>query len=129
VKSGGPVKLTEAQIERQITDFLALDDWRAIKTEASATSPRGGRVERGTPDVLYIRYRWEASTRRPLPLCEAMWIEHKAPGGKVSQHQRDWHQAERARGALVVVATEDFAPSLDGFAAWYRQSGIMRRKI
>jgi hypothetical protein len=57
-----------------------------------------------------------------------MWVEHKRAGGVVRPHQLAWHEAERARGALVVVATEDFEPSLDGFIEWYRVSGLLRRK-
>ena len=119
--------LTEAQIERQITDFLALEGWRAIKTNPCSDKSRGkGFGEIGMPDVLYLRY---GSKDCFVPgLAEVMWIEHKRPGGKVSPHQADWHYAERARGALVVVATQDFAPHFDGFHAWYLVSGLLRRQ-
>ena len=113
--------LSEAHIERQISDWLALDGWRAIKTEASATSPRGGKCEAGTPDVLYIRYS-------PKPYAEVMWIEHKAGSRLATEIQHRWHAKERVRGALVVVANEDFPASLEGFHRWYRGSGLLQRE-
>ena len=58
-----------------------------------------------------------------------MWIEHKSPTGRAAPHQKAWHAAERARGALVLVAGEDFPASIDGFMEFYRRSGLMRRKL
>ena len=126
------MKLTEAQIERQITDWLALDDWRALKTNPCSDKARGkGFGEVGMADVLYIRYMVELLAPR-MPEWDAqahvMWIEHKRASGVVRPHQLAWHEAESARGALVVVATEDFEPSLDGIIEWYRVSGLLRRK-
>lgn len=114
--------LSEAHIERQITDFLALDGWRALKTDPCSDKSRGkGFGEIGMADVLYIRYRDEC------PLADVLWVEHKRPGGVVTLAQKIWHRAERARGAFVAVATEDFLPSLGGFQHWYRITGLLRR--
>lgn len=124
------MKLSESDIERQITDLLALDGWRAIKTDPCSDRARGkGFGEKGMCDVLYVRYHPDALTLGDRQACDVMWIEHKKPGGKVSPHQAAWHQAERARGALVVVATVDFEPSVDGFLAWYRKSGLARGQL
>ena len=40
-----------------------------------------------------------------------------------------WQSAERERGALVIVLGEDCEASIDGWLGWYRQSGLMRRKL
>lgn len=131
--------LSEAHIERQITDFLGLDGWRALKTDPCSDKSRGkGFGAIGMADVLYIRYRDPAVNIRSFPSVlpltvpeisssQVMWVEHKRRGGRVSMEQKTWHRAERARGALVVVATEDFAPSLEGFQNWYRFNGLVRR--
>ncbi len=44
-----------------------------------------------------------------------LWIEFKSPGKKPQQHQLAWHEAERARGALVVVVDH-----YETFRDWYR---------
>jgi hypothetical protein len=124
--------LSEAHIQCQITDFLALDGWRRLKTDPCSDRARGkGFGEKGMCDVLYIRYEERDGNGGLTPLAnshaQVLWIEHKKVGGKVSAHQEAWHRAERARGALVVVATKDFEPSLDGFLLWYRRSGLLRR--
>ena len=45
------------------------------------------------------------------------------------QHQVAWHQRERARGALTLLAGVDFPATIEGFAEWYRASGLMRRAL
>ena len=141
--------LTERQIERQITDYLALDNWRCIKTDPVSDRARGkGFGELGMADCLYLRYRpipYEVHVDGPVPdlppgnfgyfapvvpcQAEVMFIEHKRPGQKPKQHQLRWHEAERACGALTLIAGVDFEASLDGFMAWYKTSGLMRRRI
>ena len=129
-----PLKLSEADIEKQITSFLALDGWRALKTNPCSDKARGkGFGEVGMADVLYIRYgsRIRAFPWSSLSVEDAadqvMWIEHKSGDKKATQHQREWHAAERWRGALVVVANEDFKADLESFQEWYRGSGLLRR--
>jgi hypothetical protein len=121
-----PRRRLEAELEQQCTDFLALDGWRSLKTDPPQL--RGlGVIEKGIPDRLYIRYH-EMPHREIDPLADVLWIEFKAPSGRVSQAQSDWHMAERARGALVWVARENFGASCEEFIAFYRASGLLRRK-
>lgn len=97
--------------------------------------------ERGMADRLYIRYETDWWTNpccddplhkpsiKQLSRAEVLWIEWKRLGGKAAPHQREWIAAERARGALVLLASEDFEATPEGFLVWYRGSGLMRRKI
>ncbi len=83
-------------------------------------------------DYLYIRYQADGRTPH-LPLlrriAEVMWIEWKSKRGKAAEHQKRWHAAERARGAFTLIAGEDFPKTIEGFQAWYRASGLMRRNL
>ncbi len=126
--------ISEAQIQNTCTDWLALDGWRAIVTDPPHM--RGlGVTEKGIPDRLYLRY----TTPNPLRLfnllptalasCELFWCEWKRKGGKAATHQRAWIETERARGALVWIAGEDFPASIEGFMEHYRHSGLCRRKL
>ena len=40
----------------------------------------------------------------------------------------NWHTKERARGALTLIAGEDFPASVAGFIGWYQQSGLQRNR-
>lgn len=140
MKTKAAPRPTEAQIEKAISDLLELDGWRALKTDPVSDRARGkGFGEKGMADHLYIRYRDPAITRdfqTDLPLsidqiarAEVMWIEHKQPKGVVADHQRTWHVAERARGALSLLAGVHFTATVEGFWDWYRASGLMRKDI
>jgi hypothetical protein len=128
-------KVSEADIERTCTGWLALDGWRGLKTDPVSDRARGrGFGELGMADYLYIRYGMEGPPPpEQLPYdrawCQLLWIEFKSKRGKAAEHQKHWHAAERARGALVLVAGEDFPKSIEGFQTWYRDSGLMRRNL
>lgn len=126
--------LRERDIEKACSDFLALDGWRRICTDPPRM--RGlGVQEKGIADCLYIRYRPRYEQFGPctnverlnLSASEVMWIEWKRPRGVTSKHQTAWHVAERARGALTLIASVDFPPTYDGFVEFYRKSGLLRR--
>lgn len=123
--------LYEKDIARVITDYLELDGWRAIKMEAISRREWGkGTGEKGQPDYLYIRYGPTGDIPKDCieraMYTQAMWIEHKRKTGKVAAHQHAWHAAERARGALTLIAGIDFTASTDGFMDWYENSGLLR---
>lgn len=132
MKSKGP---SERQIEEACDDLLMLDGWRIIKTDLPHL--RGlGVQEKGMPDRCYLRYEKEGPPPPPADVfpydyawCQHLWIEWKKRGGKAAEHQKAWHAAERARGALVLVAGEDFPASVDGFLSWYNGSGLALRKF
>ena len=121
----------ESHIEETCSEWLALDGWRSLKTDPVSDRGRGkGFGELGMADRLYIRYEKQACPpTMDIGTSQVMWIEYKSKNGKAKQHQKDWHYVERMRGALVLVAGADFAPSIESFQRWYRASGLMRRKI
>jgi hypothetical protein len=138
-----PDTRSEAQIEADCTKLLEEDGWRALRTDPVSDRGRGkGFGEIGMADHLYIRYGprpyqiWKGQQKvnddpwMDVTRCQAeiMWIEFKRPGEKAQKHQRAWHTAERARGALTLIAGEDFPATVEGFREFYAKSGLMRRK-
>lgn len=124
---------SEAALEQTCTNILIQDGWRYLKTDPVSRRAHGkGFGELGMADGLYIRYRSSPPSclgcTVPAEFCrsEVMWIEWKREkGGVVADHQRDWHTAEREKGALVLVAGEDFPATIEGFCDWYQRSGLM----
>lgn len=126
------IKVSEVQIQKAADDFLELDGWRYVETDPKHL--RGlGVSEKGIPDRLYLRYGFNPKTMYgSIPAkstTQILWVEHKRKKGKAAQHQKDWHETERARGALVLVAGIDFEASLEGFVEWYEKSGLQRKKV
>lgn len=136
-KKGKP-RLSEADVTKQVCDFLSYEGWRSVRMNVGGATYRtltnetgwdsGGEVvdryvqfgEPGQPDWLFIRYgrqNRDFSHARPwIRYAEKLlWIEFKAPGKKPSAGQIDWHEAERARGALVMVVD-----NYEVFRDWYR---------
>jgi hypothetical protein len=121
----------ESLIEAECTKILEEDGWRALRTDPVSDRSRGkGFGEVGMADHLYIRYRpmaahpeWRVVATVP---ADVMWIEFKRPGEKAKKHQALWHIKERARGALTLIAGEDFPATIEGFREWYRKSGLQR---
>lgn len=131
--------LSEAHIEATCTEWLSWDGWRAIETDPKHL--RGlGVSEPGIPDKLYLRYAYSApakhlvdymnpSFRARADASQVMWIEWKRKGGKAGHKQKEWHERERARGALTLIASEDFPASIEGFCSWYQKSGLQRKSL
>jgi hypothetical protein len=110
----------ESLIEAECCKLLEEDGWRILKTDPVSDRGRGkGFGEAGMADSLAIRYGRQ-------PAAEILWIEWKAPGGRVKKHQTSWHARERARGAMTAIAGVDFPASVQGFKAWYAASGLQR---
>ena len=155
-KRFAPPKVSEAQIQQTCCEMLALDDWRRVRTDMKQLRGMGVQ-EPGMADDLFIRYcpsPYEihmdgVDPNNPRAIgwwkkgleCQAqvMFIEWKridpragrdgVRSTKASQKQQDWHTLERKRGALTLIAGEDFSASIEGFREWYRASGLMRNKI
>ena len=137
-------KLNEAHIQRTCTEYLELDGWRSLRTDPMSRRDWGkGFGELGMADYLYIRYHprsYEFHHDREVPngiggwdkgvtaQAVVMWIEWKRIGGKPTIAQAEWHKAERAHGALTLVAGVDFPASIEGFMGWYRTSGLLRNQ-
>ncbi len=131
------MKLRESAIQDTCADWLALDGWlRRIKTDLRHLRGMGVQ-EKGIPDDCFIRYNpldasrraacWGMTEHQLRAEAEVLWIEWKARDGVVGQKQAEWHQLERARGALVWVAKQDFPATVEGFQDWYRKSGLLQR--
>lgn len=128
------MKLTEAQIEKACSDILSWDGWRSLKTDPVSRREWGkGFGEPGMADRLYIRFMFTnpmwLDNHLGRSAARVMWIEWKSARGKPKPHQTRWHEAERARGALTLIAGVDFPASIEGFTEWYKRSGLMRRTI
>jgi hypothetical protein len=130
-----PSPKSEAELERICTQVLEMDGWRSLKTNPVSRRARGaGFGELGMADYLYIRYpdpRLPMGTQKCMKMghlgpCDVMWIEWKRQGGLPEEHQIKWIVAERNRGALVLLAGQDFPATVDGFCAWYESSGLKR---
>jgi hypothetical protein len=126
--------LKEADIARTCSDLLQADGWRMLITDPVSNRALGkGFGEIGMADRLYIRYRVHAGLGqidKPL-YADVMWIEWKRTvrgrATKPTPAQMAWHTAERARGALTIIAGVDFPASIDGFQSWYKASGLVRK--
>lgn len=124
--------ITEAHVQKAVTDLLVLDGWRAIRTDPVSDRSKGkGFGEVGMPDYLYVRYflngarlSGEVNNVKAFSLVNLLWIEFKKPGAEPKPHQLEWHAAERARGALVFVVD-----SIDDFIRWYAASGLARKVL
>jgi hypothetical protein len=143
--------VTEREIQETCSAFLELDGWRRVRTDMRQLRGMGVQ-EKGMADDLFIRYaasevryvgNLDLGKGRPSWIGPAtvLWIEWKRERGSTSLnpkralftkaekakiHQRAWHAAERARGALTIILGEDCPASIDGFTAWYAESGLLR---
>lgn len=119
----------EKHVQQAVTQFLELDGWRPLRTEHAIERNERGDFkrkvgEKAMPDYLYIRYCRHISSMCPddCPDASVLWIEFKRPGEQPRTEQVQWIEAERRRGALVMVVDD-----IDQFIAWYRTSGLQRR--
>ena len=135
-------EILESSIQRECVKLLEQDGWRALRTDPVSDRGRGkGFGELGMADYLFVRYDGMSNVleiSEPIPeatevcvqsLCQVLWVEFKRPrGGVVSKSQTDWHNKERARGALTWIASQDFPATVEGFREHYEASGLMRRE-
>lgn len=124
----------EADIERTITEWLALDGWIGLKTNPVSNRARGaGFGEVGMADYQYRRFQYLPGTLPSTILwraqCELFWIEFKQPKGVHGRHQIAWQDRENARGAQVLALGRNVSATIEAVQEWYRRSGLMRRKI
>lgn len=127
---GPPPK--EAEIQNACAMILEYDGWRRLRTDpVSRREWAKGFGEPGMADDLFIRYGYfeDLNLTYRHVLAEVMWIEWKRKGGSAAEHQIAWHVLERKRGALTLIAGQDFEASVEGFKAWYQLSGLQRRSV
>ena len=137
--------VSEAQVEETCTQWLALDGWIALVTDPKQL--RGlGVTEPGIADKQYRRAgHCGLSDKQLIALFPAMtiyeiraesdlmFVEWKrvraGKATKTSVKQDAWHAKEKLRGFLTLRAGIDFQATIREFQEFYRQSGLMRRKI
>lgn len=142
--------MKESTIQETCCAWLALDGWRRIRTDMKQLRGMGVQ-EKGMADDLFIRYHGftgqfiHAAVANPecQSQSEALWVEWKRERGSTSLnpkralftraekamiHQKAWHAAERARGALTVILGEDCPATIEGFMDWYTDSGLLRKQ-
>ncbi len=128
-----PVEWPEHLIEAECTRLLEQDGWRALRTDPVSDRGRGkGFGEPGMADHLYIRYTpfySQSPDGHYMSSSHTLWIEFKAAKGKPKKRQIEWHEIERARGALTWIAGVDFPASVAGFVEHYRKSGLNRGRV
>jgi hypothetical protein len=123
-----PRATPELDLLTAANQLLEWDGWRVIKMETIGKPEWGKGVgEKHMPDYLYIRYLTAPGAPIWSPAAEVLWIEWKAPKGKIDPGQTLWHEIERKRGALTAIAKRDFRPDIDSFTIWYRATGLCRR--
>lgn len=142
--------LLEKHIQEACCQILECDGWRRIRMEAMySEKKRKGVGEPGMADDLFLRYWYPDNLHNDTrPIGEIFWIEWKRlvptplrerrnntlkqkwpRSTQAAVHQKAWHALERKRGALTLIAGEDFVASVDGFRDWYKTSGLMRNKV
>lgn len=117
----------EAEVVRDLKNFLAARGWRAVRMETGFVPGAGSFGEKGIADWLFLRYMpgrgltmamWiEAKPPGHKPVCRckpAVMVPGKRPGtekiGKPAHECRScgqarWKLAEEARGALVLTVS------------------------
>src|SRR5690349_5361847 len=120
------LKLSEKDIQKTCEGYLEIDGWRIFRMEQNFSERKLKIVgEAGMPDTLAIRYgvtpvlcgavqrispvfSGEVEPSFPRQCAEVLFIEWKAARGRISREQKQWHVAERARGAMTLIAGLDF---------------------
>lgn len=105
--------LRERDVMRLTCDFLAAHRWRLLRNNVTRVQHQNGDWtqygESGMPDYLALRYL-------PDSLAAVLWLEFKAPRGRLSRLQELWHARERKDGATICVVND-----FDSFREFYRE--------
>jgi hypothetical protein len=102
------VHLAENHVENQLLDFMQLRGWSPVRILAGVFKSLDGKrhvrgAATGMPDWLFYRGN------------QSLWIEAKAPRGKLSLEQRIWFDRAAEEGVPAVIVRD-----LDTFMVWYR---------
>jgi hypothetical protein len=114
----GTLALREADVTRQILDYLHAHGWRCLRMQSGLFQrPNGGKArvrigEAGLPDYIVMRGNPAVRT------CPQMFfLELKRPGGKPSAAQMEWRRQAEADGFAVCCAD-----SVEYIAGWIRRN-------
>jgi hypothetical protein len=113
---GFTLKLLEKHVTKQVWDYLGLRGWRPLRMQRTVLPGSFQTGEPGQADYLFLRYLTGGKPGSTV----ALWIEFKAPGGRLRKGQPEWHTRERLRGGLVWVVDsfEDFEESYRREFGW-----------
>jgi hypothetical protein len=120
-------KLSEAEVTRQIRDFLEAHGWILRRQHVGTFVPlrEALKLKNGIPIVLHPvkigeegESDWQAirSFDESMGFCWVIFIEIKAPGKRPRFEQAVWLEAMRRMGYEA-----EYFDSLDTFMAWYRE--------
>lgn len=120
MKRSSALPLSEADVAKQVKDFLVWRKWRAVRMQRTVVPGQFQTGEPGIPDFLFLRYL-------PDGVTLTLWVEFKKPTdrrgcrcrpGKTTLctqcAQAKWKERERRLGAVVVEVSD-----LDAFHRWY----------
>jgi hypothetical protein len=115
------VKLSEADVTKQVTDFLRFRGWTLIRLNSGLFNTKDGKRtyqigEKGQADWLALKAVPILSG--VLPLANVIFLELKAPGKKPRADQQKWLEAKRRDGFHAT-----WTDSLDRFIQWYQAGG------
>jgi hypothetical protein len=113
---GFTLKLLEKDVARQVCDYLGFRGWRPLRMQRTVLPGSFQTGEPGQADYLFLRYLTGGRPGSTLTL----WLEFKAPNGRLRKGQAEWHARERLRGGLVWVVDsfEDFEESYSREFGW-----------
>lgn len=96
--------MREAEIQKQIIDVLKLHNALVFRLNSGQRNNNVKLCPNGTPDILAI-----------LP-TQTLWIEVKAPKGKLRPTQGEMHAQLQERGQRVIVArsVDDVIEAING---------------
>ncbi len=98
--------MTESQIQRSITDYLAARRIMAFRMNSGVAKMDGRFVRFGVPgmaDILAFR-KVDGYPEEGGGSINVLWIECKAPKGLQSQLQRSFQQQVEAEGHVYILA-------------------------
>jgi hypothetical protein len=98
-RNPSPKDLLEAQVAKQLRDFLELRRWRRVRHQRTVVPGQFQTGEPGMADEQWIYYLQPHHSG----LTVTQWIETKrSKRGKRSEDQDTWQAREIARGAVVI---------------------------
>lgn len=117
--------LLEADVTRQIKDFMRFRGWRAIRFQRTIVPGQFQTGEPGIPDWLFVRYLQTEFAG----LCVLCWVEMKrATRGKLMANQVSWRDRERRLGAIVLKANDigEFHAEYERLFGWLQSEEWVR---
>jgi hypothetical protein len=119
MKPLSPAKLLEADVTKQIKDFMEWRQWRPVRMQRTVIPGAFQTGEPGIADYLFIRYLHTEFAG----LAVTCWVEMKRQHrGKMGDDQIKWRDREKKRGAIVLKANDlrDFERKYEELFGWLR---------